>query len=146
MHHRSSKDNLGFLSQQTVVTFRCILEALAVGMFLTADSDVLQYLAVEHLYLLVALHQIVKVVVWNGEELGVLQRLDDKSAGFLLEEALDAEDDATLEGEVLGDVLLILIIILPHHSLFDEVKGAANLSFLQYGIAFGELHGNKDAA
>ena len=58
VYHGGSQHYLGFLSEQSLITLRSILESLAVSMLLATDGHVLQYLAVEHLHLLVAHHQI----------------------------------------------------------------------------------------
>jgi hypothetical protein len=77
---------------------------------------------------------------------GSFKRFYYKPTWFLLEEALDTEDDSALEGEVFCYILLILVVILPDHSFLYKVESAAYFTFLQNGVAFLELHGHKDAA
>ena len=105
----------------------------------------LKYLTVEHLHFLVANHEVVKVIIGDGIEAAVLERLDDKAAGLLFEEALNAEDYATLIGEVLRHIALVLIIILANHTLVNEIHGSAHLAGRQNRFALLELHGYKNA-
>ena len=145
MHHGSTEHYLGLLPEKAFVALGSILEALAVGVFLAADSHMLKYLTVEHLHFLVANHEVVKVIIGDGIEAAVLERLDDKAAGLLFEEALNAEDYATLIGEVLRHIALVLIIILANHTLVNEIHGSAHLAGRQDRFALLELHGYKNA-
>ena len=121
MYHRSPKDDFWLLFKQAFVSLRSILETLAVGMFLTADGHMLQYLAIKHFYLLVAHHQFMKFIIRNGIECCVLECFHDEPAGFLLEETLDAEDDAPFERKVFCDILIVLVLVLPDHAFLYEV-------------------------
>ena len=116
MHHGRTQDNLGLLAQKALVTLGRVLKTLAIRMLLAADGNVFKNLAIEHLHLLVAYHQVVEVGIGDGIELGVLQGFHNEATGFLLQVALYAEDNAPLEAEMLGDIALVLIIILTDHS------------------------------
>jgi len=72
VNHRSTKDNLRFLAQEAFITLRGILESLTVGMLLRTDSNMLQDLAIKHVYLLIANKQVVEVIIRNGIQLGIL--------------------------------------------------------------------------
>jgi hypothetical protein len=130
VYHGGTENNLGFLTQKSFVPFCGILEPLAVSVFLGTDGYVLQYLTVEHVYLLVAYQEVVEVIIGDGIDLGVLQSFHNEAAGLLLEEAFNAEDNAAFEAEVLGYVFVVLIIILPYHSLLYEIEVTAYLTFL----------------
>ena len=115
-------------------------------MFLTADGNVFEYLPVEHLHLLIAYHQAKEGIVGNGIECRLFKSLDDETAGFLFEKALDAKDDSPFEGEVLCDVLLVLVVVLSNHAFLDVIEGVADVSFLQDGVAFLELHWDENTS
>ena len=146
MDHRCPKDDFRFFTEQAVVALCGILEALAVGMLLAADGHMLQYLEAEDFYLPLAHTEFLQAIVGNGIERGILQRFDDEPAGFLLEEAFYAEYYSAFEREMFGDILIVLVIVLPDHAFLYEIEGTAHFTFLQDGVTLLELHGYEDTA
>ena len=66
----------------------------------------------------------------------ILQGLHQQISGTLAQEALDANEDVVLTGEMLGQLFLILEVKLANHSLIDITELRTNLSFAQKQGAF----------
>ncbi len=145
MDERRAQHYFAVGAQQAGVALGSVLEALAVGMFLTADERVLQYFSVEKLYLRVLHHGNMQILVGDGIDQRGFQRLHHQFAGFLFQEALDAEADASLEAEVLGHVPVAFVVVLSHHALMDIVDGFADVAFVHEHVALRDFDGLEQA-
>ena len=72
----------------------------------------------------------------NAIQHRILQGLHQQISGTLAQEALDANEDVVLAGEMLGQLFLILKVKLANHSLIDITELRTNLSFAQKEGAF----------
>ena len=114
-------------------------------MFLAADGHVFQNLAVEAFHLLVGFHQFQEAVVGNAIEPRCFQRFHAQKRGGLLEETFYANHNLTFIGEMLGQVASSLKVELAHHTAFNVIHIATNLSFLHQFVAFRHLERDEDA-
>ena len=64
----------------------------------------------------------------NSYQLGIFQHLDALAAGLAGEQALYPHDDLVFEGEAIGDILTVFVIINPRYPSIDKINRLTGFS------------------
>lgn len=127
---RCPLDDLGLLLQQPGIALIGGLETDHVHLPLREDERLLQLETIEPADLKTLVGQFYEAIVWKAIQDRRLDRLHQYLRRNFPQEALDAEEEGVLVGEVFRQVLVVFEIELANHSLIDETHLILNLSFL----------------
>ena len=125
------------LAEQAAIPLVGRLEAQRIGFLLRKDEGILDERPVHHLYLVVLGGQLQQLVVRQAIDYAVFQCLNHQVRRLLAEEALDAEEIGALAGEMLRQVLLVLVIKEAQHPFINITDVFAYFAFFQIqGVLF----------